>query len=193
MNIDLGIYRSKEELYFSWYLDELIENGYVSWYRYESKTFTLLEEAKSTWDRKLKSGKVIATLLHIAQDVEYTPDFEISFTEKALGVFCNGIPSYTRPYFMGMLEDEILGHYIAFIDVKGSAFINSSSSISFSFTQKLMWHRYMIYVQKVIPQNLFNKTFTPKRYLLTDGGKAIRNSKGMKYVISIEEFIEKIN
>lgn len=192
MSLEKGIYRSNEEVYFSWYLDELIKYGYVSWYKYESRKFKLLDEVKGTWDRKLKNGKVVATELHLLQDVEYTPDFEICFTEKALGIFCTGIPSRNRPYFVGVEVDPILNEYIVLVDVKGKSFINATSSISFSFTQKLMWDKLKIYVQKVVPQSLFNKTFTPSRYLYTDGGGAFRNSKTMKNVVNIKDYVKKI-
>lgn len=188
MSLEKGIYRSSEEVYFSWYLDELVEHGYVSWYKYESKKFKLLDEAKSVWYKKVRAN-VVATQLHLLQDIEYTPDFEICFTEKALGIFCNGTPSKTITAFIGAIEDEITGEYIAFIDVKGA---NGHSGTSFTFVQKIAWDKLRIYFQKIIPFKLFNKTFTPKRYLYTDGGNQLRASKNMKKVISIEEYIKKM-
>ena len=193
MSLDLGIYRSNEEVYFSWYLDDLVKYGYVSWYKYESKTFKLLDEAKSTWDKKLKT-KVVATELHLFQDMCYTPDFEICFTEKALGVFCNGKPAIKRPYFIGVVEDEITNEYTTFIDVKGNAGsiygIKSSSVVTFPYIQKIAWDKLRIYFQKIVPQKLFNDTFTPSRYLYTDAGGQFRKSKTMKNIVNIKDYVK---
>lgn len=53
------------------------------------------------------------------------------------------------------------------------------SSRDFKFNQRMTYDRHNIYVNKVVPigtsTSLFNKTFTPKRYLFTDSGTAIRH------------------
>ena len=36
-------FRSKEELYFSWYLDELMDEGFIDKYEYESREFVLMD------------------------------------------------------------------------------------------------------------------------------------------------------
>ena len=57
----------------------------------------------------------------------------------------------------------------------------------FSINQKWMYSEHGIYIQKVIPQKLFADTFTPKRYLMTDGGGQARKIKWD--VKSLEEFV----
>lgn len=62
-------YKSKEELYFSWYLDELKEQGLISGYEYEIEPYVLFESF-TYYDQQFK--KKINIREHI-----YTPDFII--------------------------------------------------------------------------------------------------------------------
>ena len=48
-------YKSKEELYFSWYLDELKDNGYITNYEYECDSYTLSHKATYQTIKKLKT------------------------------------------------------------------------------------------------------------------------------------------
>ena len=91
-------------------------------------------------------------------------------------------------------------------------FGNNTTSYTFPILQKIIYTVYGIYVNKSIPiplmskgaiksgnkTALFNTTFVPKRYLLTDGGMQGREIKFKKqslkeYVAYKEKEIKRIN
>jgi hypothetical protein len=164
-------YRSDEEIYMSWWLDELVEAGYVKYYKYEERTLVLMDEVKMPWTEIKKKGNKKREH-HLFAQSTYTPDFEITWTPKAFGIFCNGVASNKRPYFMGAdFYDDCAD---CLIDVKGDHAMGvgrgNFSQFSFPYKQKMAWMNLKIYVQKIVPIKLFRETFVPKRYFLTDGG-----------------------
>jgi hypothetical protein len=175
------MYRSKEELYFSWWLDELKEADYINSWEYEPKSFTLIDKVKYGWSKQLKTKEkhMESTLLN---DLCYTPDFRIQWSHKG----CNSpfVWQYKskRSHAFSILIGEV-----SYIDVKGTFDRNKSNS-TFSIIQKVMYDKRGILVEKVVPQKLFEKTFTPKRYLLTDGGGQARKIKWK--VKSLEEYLD---
>ena len=153
--------KSKEELYFSWWLDELEDNGIIESYGYEPKTFKLSDAAHytKTVQMKTKSKIVTRTLL---QPHSYTPDFQIHWHKDM-----DFIHSWCG---------------LSWVDVKGG-YSKNFNDTAFPLNQKWMYDKFGIYVEKVvsgsstyknskkelvIKKGLFAKTFTPKRYLLTD-------------------------
>ena len=80
---------------------------------------------------------------------------------------------------------------VSYVDVKPTNSVQRkggkvSSSITFPLKNRILWDRSRIYINKVVPMPmsgtgfksaLFIKTFTPQRYLLTDGGKQLRKIK----------------
>jgi len=170
-----GKYRSWEELYLSWWLDELIQAGYVESYSYEKRKLILMNEVKVPWFEQKKTG-VKEKEHHLFAESTYTPDFEINWTPKAAGVFINGRSCNKRPYFMGAEFDGITATCL--IDVKGDHAMGASrgnfSQFSFPYKQKMAWQNLKIYVQKIVPIKLFRDTFIPQRYFMTDGGKQTR-------------------
>lgn len=171
------IYRSNEEIYFSWWLDELKEAGYVESYAYENRKLVLMNEVKIPWFEQKKTG-VKEREHHLFSETTYTPDFEITWDKKALGIFCSGAPGNKRPFFMGADCSLVADHAISIVDVKGDHSQGASrgnfSQYSFPYKQKMAWENLRIYVQKVVPIKLFRETFVPQRYFMTDGGKQER-------------------
>ena len=142
-------YQSKEEEYFSWWLDELVQAGYVNYEEYQPAAYVLFPG--------LKGKKKTILRAH-----EYTPDWYIVFKE---------IPDFFK-------DNLFIQNNAWMIDVKGT-FVGrgNSSGITFPLNQKWMYSAHGILVEKVIPIKLFEKTFTPKRYLLTDSGTRQRKIK----------------
>jgi hypothetical protein len=171
-----GKYRSWEELYMSWWLDELIQAGYVESYSYEKRTLVLMSEVKVPWFEQKKTG-VKEKLHHLFHESTYTPDFGINWTPKAEGIFIPGRSCNKRPYFIGAEFDGLGASCL--IDVKGDHAMGASkgnfSQFSFPYKQKMAYQNLKIYVQKVVPVKLFRDTFIPTRYFKTDGGKQTRN------------------
>jgi hypothetical protein len=146
-NLDKQLYdrlRNDEEKNFYYFLLELENNNIISNIKYEEKSFLLSDKIEYEDIIKLKTKVKIKTktLLH---PHEYTPDFTFEVINK---VIANSIFKIT---FRG----------VCYIDVKGEFTRNFNSSITFPLNQKWMYQRYGIYVEKVIPNSLFKKTFLP--------------------------------
>jgi len=153
---------SKEELYFSWWLDDMKKAGFVEEYFYEPTTFLLCDKVVKKYEEivELKTKtKVIPKSITLMQDLKYTPDFKVVFKQ---------IPEFFKRNFF--IQDNIW-----WVDCKGS-FIgrNNNSAITFPLNQKFMYVVHGILVEKIIPQKLFKSTFTPERYIRTDGDTRLR-------------------
>ena len=170
-------YKSKEELYFSLYLDELKDNGYITNYEYECDSYTLSHKATYQTIKKLKT-KDSMVHKHLLASHVYTPDFKIKWDFKAFNHFTKN-QSLELPFWGN-------NQYQSIIEVK-PVFDQNNMTRLFSINQKWLFSEHGIYVQKIVPIKLFEKTFTPKRYLLTDGGGQQRKIKFKPR--SLEEFI----
>jgi len=190
---ELGEFASYEELYFSWYLDDLIKHGYVSKYELQPPAHVIFPRITIAWMEEMKT-KLKINEHPVLQEGTYTTDFKIHWTKKALGVFCNGGASKRRPYFMGVQSHDFLEEYETEVDVKGdntSANVRGNHSmITFPLKQKMLYTAKGIYAQKVIPVKLFNDTFVPTRYFFTDGGKSTRTLTGIKKPLTITEYVK---
>lgn len=165
---------SKEELYLNWYLEELKQAEFIREYTLDPSSYTLSEKVsvevvvEKQLKTKLKQETKSKTLLN--QHV-YTPDAEVIWTSKALGVFIGTTENYLlkkRPFYHDL--------YKSVIEVKPTWNMQNMKRL-FSLNQKWMLKEHGIYVQMVIPELLFRDTFTPQRFLLTDKGtreRAIR-------------------
>lgn len=169
-------FKSDEELYFSWWLDELKEKGIVLEWQYEHFTFPLFD--------KVYDGKKTLLAEH-----NYTPDFFVQF----------GKNYNTKFGFKALLEPS----FSALVDVKGG-YSNNFNDMRFPLNQKWMYQKFGLYVNKIIPVSgfrinskkekvlkkcLFSETFTPKKYLLTPTGK----ERTIHWKVrSVEEFLEVI-
>lgn len=174
-------YKSKEEIYFVWYLTEL-------------KTANLIKSFKTPEPLQLlfpvsidivveKNGKRKLKAKHLLNDVTYRADFEIVWRREAEGRFFDTITSEpksvwkdcpfraNRHIFLPSAEENP----VSLIDVKGGfKGIHNNSAITFPIISKLLWNTTGWYVNKIIPKELFEKSFTPMRYFYTDSGDSVR-------------------
>jgi hypothetical protein len=163
------LFDSKEEEYFSWYLDELVKGGFVSsWER--SKTILLAENVKA-WS---KSGNAKPKQTVLLRDQTYTPDFTVFWTELAVksglvtslvGNELSDLPeSYKAPFTANPGN-------VSYLEVKGG-FTEHDESRIYSILAKWTYQKHGIYIQRVMistaPNSIFAKTFCPTRFLLTD-------------------------
>jgi len=186
-------YKNKEELYFSYYLDELIEHKLITSYSYEEETFELSEDVKYAYRKytqlktKVKKQTIVKSLL---KPCTYTPDFVI-IADKPLEGFFNIIAN--NPIFIS--TDDLK----CYVDVKGLfAGRTNSTQYTFPLKQKWMYQKYGIYTNKVVPEKLFAKTFTPKKVIEEEVFKRDNIKKGIKKrdsklkfkVRTIEEYLK---
>lgn len=166
-------FKSNHEKYFSWWLDELMEVGIIDNYDYEPTSYELSDKVVyQVLDNKGKQKN--KTLL---EEHCYTPDFIINWNNNKLNV-ANKI---------GILYDNKCE---SVIEIKPPFNMNNMTRL-FIINQKWVYEKYKIYVQKVVVDDIFSKTFIPKRYLKTDKSNKLRkiNYKHMlidKYIVDVE-------
>jgi len=175
-------FKSQVEEYFSYYLEELQEAGYISEWFYENDTFDLSDSISKPY---LLQGKykVLEKTEHLLHKASITADFTIIWADKAKNIFYldRGIPINCNvkdiPFRINNMEEPT-----SYIEVKGSHEANTSSSISFPYKQKWLYNSNDIYVQKIKPfapkpksNILFQNTFTPKKVI--DIERYIRDCK----------------
>lgn len=151
-------YDSREEIYFVWYLDELQAAGYIEHYRYQPEPFSLFPPVKYNWIKPLKTKKKTMTTT-LLRAHSYQADFEIYWCPMAEEVFFNNNKITDAPF--------VAKYLVSFIDVKPDYDMQNMTRL-FHINQKWVHQQYGIYVQKIVPQELFKKTFIPERYLFTD-------------------------
>jgi len=196
--IDKERFDSLEEWYFSWYLEELVEAGYVKDFTYPGRTFELYKGQKLPFYKVLKT-KTKDITRELIRGVTYTPDFLVYWQPKAEGVLhltwdykisrpldirCAEVPFVAVPdraenqNGVEILQSDYL---ITHVDIKPNIHpkfaARSSSLISFPIKQKWVMAKYHQFVQHVIAETLFKGTFTPDRYLRTDADRMDRTIK----------------
>ncbi len=185
---------SKEEMYFSWYLDELQQHGFIESYEYQPKVFRITDPiyAKQLIIGK-KSTKIRTSML--LREHEYRADYSINWNRKGNGIFY----ALLSNILSGVLSDKFIetpfianennDKYFSVVDVKGT-YNQNDAYRRFAIDQKLVMQKFGIYVQKIIPSPvisktgkmshpnaLFIKTFVPNRYILTDKKTKTRKIK----------------
>ena len=201
---------SKEEVYFTWWLLELLKEGYISTAVYKPKTFTFTLPVIVSWTLEKKT-KCVKQTAEILKRHSYTPDFLIEWTNKAKEIFFIPVDMrYGQPQVSGQYKKRPFGRipFIAeyygtetsvpivdtysYIDVKGDfarAFIKST--ILFPVNQKLTFDRFSKIVDKAKIPSLFKKTFTPERYLTCD--KQSTKSRTIHFTVrNIQQYVETI-
>lgn len=166
--MELINYKNNEELFFSYYLDELKEKGFIERYEYEPETFELSPEVTFNYVKttqlktKVKTENKTKALLH---KHSYTPDFKIipsnaGFECRMFDYLLDSFPIFicSENAKNGMFDIA----FPCYIDIKGAFGGKLSTSITFPLNQKWMYQKYDIYVQKIKPFDLFKQTFMPK-------------------------------
>lgn len=159
-------YDSDEELYFSWWLDELKETGYVHSYESQPESYVLTPPVFYEYDKHLKT-KTNVVVKKLLQEHIYTADAQIWWYEKARGLFFNIVADRVDLRKVPFIASNM---HTSIVEIK-AGFSKYNMGRTFSLNQKWMMQTHGIYVNKIIISNktgLFKDTFTPARYLLTD-------------------------
>ena len=158
---------SLEELFFSWYLSELCDHGYISGVISQPSPFTLSSGLGHTFIKKMKTKDKILEETIIKPSI-YTTDFYIKWEEKALGVFVNTLDT----------DDKVMKGAAPRLDICDND-LNGYNEVKPKFDQnnmtrlartniKWVWANHGIFINLSVIPNLFKKTFTPQRYLTTN-------------------------
>lgn len=178
--------RSSTEVEVLWWLEELLEAGYIKDIQYESRTFLLFEGASYTKEIQLKTRTKVEER-SLLQGCSYTPDFVITWDKSALGVFVSK-NSLECPLYC---NDSL----ISYLEVKPS--FNHQNKRSFaSLTIKWVYDKYNEFIQIITPYEaksgrksfLFKDTFTPKKFLFTP---KTNKRKDLHYnLINLNEYLK---
>tara|TARA_R110000744_G_scaffold7342_5_gene25357 strand:- start:7743 stop:8357 length:615 start_codon:yes stop_codon:yes gene_type:complete len=170
-------FRSDGEMYFSWWLDDMMDEGYIDDWTYEEEVFDLAFPVKLPWKKQLKT-KVKDMEMSFLEKCTYNPDFKIYWNEKAKGEFYHNLGEIitdpkTLPYFAA--QDNI-----SRIEIKPNHDFQNKTAQA---VIKIKWLMQLgTYVQLVIPvpkvsaktgklnpaSALFNNTFIPRRFAYTN-------------------------
>jgi hypothetical protein len=162
------IFRSLDELYISWYLEELKQKGYILEWSYEAKTYELAkgeELIKKIEYEKLKT-KVKEKLSYpmLLGKHEYTPDFEVVFKEESKNLFYNN----HNAVYVKTIPFILYNSLISTIEVKFEKGKYSGSKAKTNISRKFLLEKHGIYAQELRYKELFHSTFSPERYLSKD-------------------------
>ncbi len=162
-------YESFCELSCIYFAEELIRLDYVTKID-RSPTYLLCDSISNTYSEQLKRGSKTVTQT-ISQGVSYTPDFDIFFTEKAIGKFAWVLGSnnkWDKNMFVVQKIDKS-NIYRATIEVKPDFSRNSTTPKSVQ-SMKWCYQSNGIFVNLFRPNRIFEGLFVPEKYRLTDKG-----------------------
>lgn len=168
---------SKDELYFSWWCNDLIEAGILNQYN-KSKTiqlftglhhnYTEVKELKT----KIKTTEKQQCLIDVTS---YTPDYDLYFDVnklyKFVDILCDNPNKFINP-LIGQVDED--SGYIKVIIENKPVFDQNNMTRLFKVNQKWTYQLTGQFVNIVEYTKLFKETFTPKRFLLTDGNNRER-------------------
>ena len=195
---------SKEEVYVDWYLQELKDAGIIKdcWCHPEVYDLTnpVMQAVIQTKGRG-KNKHEILTTKQFKSGHTYKPDFRIRWSSDS------EFDAFTKTY-SHVSESNVsvtgggyfyrLPYGFSDIDVKPVYQINDASQAKFSLIQSIVLNKYKVFVQPVVYQDLFAKTFTPKRFLQNDSGKKYRFKlingakvfiKDLPETVSLDQFL----
>lgn len=173
------------------WIPEAIAAGFIIKFVPEEEipSFPLFDGFSQHWkeEKTIYKGtarETIKVLTHermVLRPTIYTPDGIIHWAEKAYKVLFDDVHNaHSTCYFKAQ---RLRGKWVTILDVKAPTGTNRHSDTPFSFTRKWMWQRHKLYVTKVmlapppkgkkksisIPKGyLFNETWTPRRYFMTE-------------------------
>lgn len=185
----LGLpYESFCELSCLFFSEELIRLGYVKKVE-RSPSYLLCDPVQNTYAEQLKRGSKQVTQT-VSLGVTYTPDYDIYFTDKALGIFCWELGSDKKwDKSLLVVQKDISGAdvlYKACCEVKPDFQRNSTTPKSVQSMKWLMQKR-GVYVNLFRPNKMFEGLFVPQKYLTTERGTA----RKLKFkILNLQQYLK---
>lgn len=171
---------SKEELYFSWWLDELIQEDIIIDYVAQPDSFVLTKAVERPYIKKMKRVEDKELTETLIREKVYSPDFKLYWNlgHPNIDKFVGDLSDRERKHSSVLFKSRFLTKpsEICFVEIKGS-YDNNNMTRLFLQNQAFVWEKHKEWVNLIKIPNLFKKTFTPKRYLLTDKTKKPRKIK----------------
>lgn len=137
---------SDEELEFYCWLKEAEEKKLLGCIEYQCKEYKLSPRVAVAYSKKLKTKTKIAEKFLFRQH-KYTLDFRFWLT-------CDTLKST-------FINSDYLHTKIILVDVKGS-FNKFGDPKQFALNQKWVYDKFDTYIEKIVPEKLFKKTWVPE-------------------------------
>lgn len=178
---------SKEEMHFSWWLNELIEKGYIDEVIYQPIPFKLSDSFSRTYIKKIdkKTGDAVYDTQHIVFGHEYTPDVLIQWNPKAKGIFYvpiidQSIKMQKHHLISNVMINPNNGDDVdcTIVEIKGMFDFKNMTRLA-TINIKWVFSEHKIFIEMVKVPGIFKTTFTPNRYLFTDETREPR--RGIKF------------
>jgi len=169
-------YASSEEKWFSFYISELIDSGFLLEANYQPKSITLLEDVHVHAYHTHKNHNELVQV-KLLSGMVYTMDWELLWSEKAHGIFTwreGGV--YHKGFYPYRKGHQFIPFYsvdrVSLVDIKGQVIGRSNTSaITFPIKQKALM-RDGVFIQKVVmtldAKGLFARTFTPRQVVIDE-------------------------
>jgi len=192
---------SAGELHFSWWLQELKEAGYIKEIIHQPKAYSLSQQFNVDYFelyKKKEGGKYVSEEILPAHI--YTPDVKIIWDQSAIDVFATPLLGIARKKksrsFQKIIcqqelqwKDDPSALYFSIIELKPAFDQNNMTRLA-KINIKWVWEKHGEFVQVIIPEKHFDKSFTPQRYFFTDKTGKPRKIK-YKNVKTLKEFLNK--
>ena len=168
---------TNEEIYFTWYLEELQRRGHVERFVFQPQTFEITSKVQYPTLKRFKRKPPETEMHTLLHPHTYTPDFKVYWTPFALNYFLKLLDARADvydnklPFFADVEIENNTPVIVSYIDTKSAASVrvlHQDGLTKFPYKQQLMWMRYHIYINKVAVPTIFKTTFTPERFLLTN-------------------------
>ena len=215
--------KNTTELYFELWLDELKNKGLVKYYEREPKNILIKDSFPIFYNQHNKRGNPIIKNFNLFRPITYTPDYLVVFDKSLLNIlfgfliksdldnsYClkdfdeikpGNVYSETLFYTSKKIDSgKFAGDYLLYFDVKPPSSVlqftgNLQSSRDFPLKSRMIFDKYGVYINKVIPigqkTSLFSKTFLPERYKYTDKSGELRKLKDYeKSSKSLNEYLK---
>jgi|32_taG_2_1085360.scaffolds.fasta_scaffold19540_2 hypothetical protein len=159
------------ELHFSYWTDQLIQEGYIEQVVLQPEPYDLSMRLVKPYIKKMKRVEDKKMYQTIHQPHIYTPDVLIVWTEKARGIFfitikdtCKVLPHHLFANWQGFENRDV---WATTLELKPT-FDHQNMTRLASLNIKWVYEKYNHIIEMVKVPDFFKKTFTPDRYLLTD-------------------------
>jgi hypothetical protein len=186
--------QSDEEIYASWFFEELKAKGYITKIIYQPEPFTLFDGAEFDWIKDIPTKKdplrkefKTSTMLSPAI---YTPDILVFWSHKAKNLFysidepqSSTCKLFIAHYVTGNLISDIPYSYI---EVK-PVFDDNNMTREVVIKHKWVYQRYGAYVNMFIRNKVMPKLFTPEKYIKDQVYQKAYTSKKEKKVFKAGE------
>lgn len=185
---------SWEEVHFYWWCETLMDAGYIDHVEFHPPSFKLADPLWVDYHKPMKRVEDKMVSEEIMEGKVYTCDAMIIWNDKAFNVFFTPIDSTKRKKERNSLKYLLAHHsdiegWYSYVEVKPIFDQNNMTRLA-KVNIKWVYEKYKKYVNIIIPEKLFNKTFTPKRFLYCNKSSTKLRKLKVKNVRSLKDFID---